>query len=148
MIKSYNKLREFLADIEHQQWMAWSKSLAEELKLINLDCYREDFVVIRNRIKTRLTNWEKSWKPYNKLTTEQKDKDREWADKILDSLPISCPVYQCGGLMITKERPYPKGKNEDDFPDGMAGDFQTPDLVCSNCGAIYQFQRLNRRKRR
>ena len=141
MIKSYNKLREFLADIEHQQWTTWSKALAEELKLINLDCYREDFVVIKNRIKTRLENWEKSWKPYNKLTTEQKDKDREWADKILDSLPIRCPIYQCGGFMATKERKLPK-----DFIEGehYHGDDQTPDLICDNCGGIYQFVRFKK----
>jgi hypothetical protein len=143
-VKSYNTIREFLADIEHRQWMAWSQALAKELELINLDCYREDFVVIKNRIKTRLENWRRCWKPYNKLTTEQKDKDREWADKILDNLPFKCPMYQCGGLMVAKEMPYPKGKNEDDFPDGMAGDSQSPDLVCTNCEAIYRFQRFKK----
>ena len=24
---------------------------------------------------------------------------------------FTCPVYQCGGLMVAKEIPYPKGKN-------------------------------------
>ena len=28
----YNKLREHLADIEHQQWEEWSKNLASELR--------------------------------------------------------------------------------------------------------------------
>ena len=42
-------------------------------------------------------------------------------------------LCQWGGIMVSKEHKYPKGKNEDDFPDGMVGDFQMPDLVCTNC---------------
>lgn len=37
-------------------------------------------------------------------------------------------------------RPYPRGESEDDYPDGMPGDDQTPDLVCTNCKAVYRFQ--------
>jgi hypothetical protein len=95
-------------------------------------------------MERKLMSWEKNWKPYSKLDEDTKDFDREWADKIIDAVPFKCPVHQCGGLMQTRERPYPKGKGEDDFPDGMAGDTQTPDLICSNCGAIYKFQRFKK----
>jgi hypothetical protein len=142
-VVNYHKLREHLADIEHQQWMVWSKALAEELRLINLDCYREDFIVIKNRIKTRLEQWQKNWKPYKKLSEDVKEFDREWADKIIDEVPFKCPVYQCGGLMFSKERKKPKDFIESEHYDG---DDQTPDLICSNCGAIYQFQRFKHGK--
>jgi len=82
----------------------------------------------------------------DKLTKEEKEQDRIWADKILDNLPFKCPLYQCGGIMFAKERQYPKGMNEDDFPDGMVGDFQTPDLVCSNCKSIYECKKFKNGK--
>lgn len=141
-MKSYNKLREFLADIEHQQWEKWSKTLAHRMEM----WYNQDWakLTFEDSVKEQIMNWKKNWKPYSELDEDTKEFDREWADKILDSIPFKCPVYQCGGLMKAKERPYPKGKGEDDFPDGMVGDTQTPDLVCSNCGAIYQFQRFKK----
>jgi len=144
---NYYKLREWLSEQEHIQWEHWSKAVAEDLKLINVYNYREDFFAVENRIKARLENWEKNWKPYKNLPEDIKEYDRKWADKILDSVPFKCPVYQCGGLMKAKEKPHPKGKGEDDFPDGRAGDTQTPDLVCSNCGAIYSFQRFKNARR-
>ena len=124
--KSYKQLIEWLADLEHQQWMAWSKNI------VNSEKISED----------RMDRWAGLWKPYNKLTVEQKEQDREWAEKIISEMPFKCPIYQCGGIMVSKERKYPKGKNEDDFPDGMIGDFQMPDLVCTNCGAVYQLTKL------
>jgi hypothetical protein len=139
---NYNKLKEFIADIVHQQWMAWSIEIGEELKLMKIDSYREDNPILRSRINTRIQLWQKCWKPYKKLSEEEKDKDREWADKFIDNLPIRCPVYQCGGLMVTKERPVAKMKGGHDPTDGIVGDYQTPDLICSNCGAIYQFKRF------
>jgi len=130
MKKNYNKLREFLADIEHEQWMSFTTSIAKELVLV------DDVVV-----DSILERWQKNWKPYKKLSEDIKDKDREWADKILDSLPIRCPIYQCGGFMATKERKLPK-----DFIEGehYHGDDQTPDLICDNCGGIYQFVRFKK----
>jgi len=148
-MNSYNQLREFLADIEHQQWICWSKSLTKELilirdRIVNPHTNHEHtYDIINNRLK----RWEKLWKPYKKLTFDEKEQDREWADKILDNLPSKCPMYQCGGLMVMKKRPYPKGINEDNFPDGMAGDNQSPDLVCTNCKAVYHFDGFkNKRK--
>jgi len=62
-----NELREKLAELEHEQWMVWSKSIAQ----VSLP------IEIRKR-------WQKCWKPYNELTEQQKDQDRVWADKVLD----------------------------------------------------------------
>jgi hypothetical protein len=143
---NYNKLREFLSDMEHQQWEQWSRNISKELIIIR------DFIFERKEIKAlavindRLKRWKNCWIPYDKLREDVKDSDREWADKILDSVPFKCPVYQCGGLMETVERPYPKGMNEDDFPDGMPGDLQLPDLVCKSCGALYQFQKFKNKR--
>lgn len=124
---SHNKLREFLADIEHQQWVFWSKDIAKQ-ELIS---------------SARLNRWKTLWKPYKQLTSEEKEKDREWADKIIDTIPIKCPLNQCGGIMQCKERKPPEKDIEE-----YNGDWQTPDLVCSNCGAVYQFQRFKKKGER
>lgn len=134
---NYNKLREWLSEQEHIQWEYWSKVLANKMdNWVNQDWSRLTF---EDNVKKQIEDWKKNWKPYKELPDYIKDYDREWADKILDNLPFKCPIYQCGGLMVAKERPYPKGMDEDDFPDGMAGDNQTPDLVCTNCKAVYHF---------
>jgi hypothetical protein len=128
--RTYKQLIEWLANMEHQQWIAWSKNI------INSEKISED----------RMDRWAGLWKDYNKLTTEQKEQNREWAEKIIDEMPFKCPMYQCGGIMKAVERKYPKGKNEDDFPDGMVGDFQIPDLICTNCKVIYSFTKFKRDK--
>lgn len=135
---NYNKLREWLSEQEHIQWEHWSKHLANRMENW---CYQDwSKLTFEDNVADQIMKWKKNWKPYKKLPEDIKDYDREWADKILDNLPFKCPMYQCGGLMVAKELPYPKGKDEDDFPDGMAGDSQTPDLVCKNCKAIYHFE--------
>ena len=144
-MSSYNGLREFLADMEHQQWIYWSKFLSKELILIR------DRIVnphtnpkhTSDMIDNRLEGWKKLWKPYKKLTFDEKEQDRVWADKILDNVPIKCPLNQCGGIMQYKER-IPPEKDLEEYD----GDWQTPDLVCSNCGAIYQFQRFKKKGER
>lgn len=59
---------EELADLEHRQWIHWSKYVAE-----NHD--------IPDELREK---WEKSWKPYSELSEEMKDKDRKWARKALE----------------------------------------------------------------
>jgi len=59
---------------------------------------------------------------------------------------MRCPVYQCSGTMKAAVRPYPKGESEMDYPNGMPGDDQLPDLVCQNCHAVYRFQYFERKK--
>jgi len=57
---------EDLARLEHQQWIDWSKNIAE----------------FENISKERLERWEKLWVDYDLLTEEQKDQDRVYCAKI------------------------------------------------------------------
>lgn len=65
--QEWGEIREKLADLEHEQWNAWSSSLASVEKLT----------------PERLERWKKLWRPYLSLTEEEKDQDRKWADKVL-----------------------------------------------------------------
>lgn len=58
-------LLEALADLEHQQWMQWSQTVAPEVS------------------ETRRQRWLKAWIPYHDLSEEVKEQDREWARRIL-----------------------------------------------------------------
>ena len=72
------EIREEIAELEHKQWVAWSKSLA---KAEHLDY-------------DRLERWMKLWIPYAELTEEQKDQDRIWADKSLNRLHLKGVVIR------------------------------------------------------
>lgn len=65
---SKDELLEDLADLEHRQWMHWSKYVAE-----NYD--------IPEELEDK---WRENWKSYSDLTEELKDKDRKWAKKALN----------------------------------------------------------------
>jgi hypothetical protein len=56
---------ERVAEVEHEQWMAWSKAVAPEVS------------------PERRARWKKSWIPYKDLPEEEKEKDRQWARKAL-----------------------------------------------------------------
>ena len=57
---------ERLASLIHDEWISWSKTLAEKKE------------VTPEKAKA----WEKYWIPYSKLSEEVKDMDREWAYKV------------------------------------------------------------------
>ena len=61
---------EVLSEIEHDQWMAWAKSLMESEDL------SED----------RIKRWKTMMVPYDKLPEDIKDYDREYAQKVIDAL--------------------------------------------------------------
>lgn len=63
-------LLERLAAIEHEQWIEWSKNIAEK-ENISPEC---------------LLRWKKYWVPYNELSEDVKELDRVWARKILQEL--------------------------------------------------------------
>jgi len=69
-----NSLLESLANLEHEQWIHWSKDLRNALQTIAPEL---DF---------NLSRWEKLWVPYSELDEKEKDKDRKWAQKVLDLL--------------------------------------------------------------
>lgn len=60
-------LRERLAELEHEQWIEWSRSVAEREPLS----------------AERIARWEKYWVPYAMLDEEVKDQDRRYADRII-----------------------------------------------------------------
>lgn len=62
-----NSIREQLANLEHQQWGDWSKTIAHN----------------ENLSTERLRRWQKLWVPYSELTEEQKDQNRVYADKVI-----------------------------------------------------------------
>lgn len=61
---------EVLAELEHEQWETWSQFISLETKLP----------------PDLLEKLSKSWKPYNELTEDDKEKDRLWARKVLQAL--------------------------------------------------------------
>lgn len=62
-----DNLLEQLAKIEHDQWMAWATSLMEN----------------ENLSQDRMDRWSKLMIPYEELSEEMKDFDREYAMKVL-----------------------------------------------------------------
>jgi len=63
-----NLLVEKLAELEHEQWMEWSKHIAG----------RESIS------EGRYQRWCKQWIPYKDLTEEEKEQDRKYARKVLE----------------------------------------------------------------
>ena len=58
---------ERVAALEHEQWMAWSKNVAET-ETISGD---------------RLERWTRLWIPYEELSEEMRERDRVWARKAI-----------------------------------------------------------------
>lgn len=63
-----DSLLERLAEIEHDQWISWTKAIQRR-------------VTPKERER-----WRKLWKPYSQLTEEEKDKDRAWAKKVMKTV--------------------------------------------------------------
>lgn len=61
-------LIEALAEIEHEQWMHWSHTVAREVAA------------------TTQAKWQRSWVNYAALTDELKEADRIWARKVVTLL--------------------------------------------------------------
>jgi hypothetical protein len=62
------RLLERLAELEHEQWVAWSRAVAGEVA------------------PERRKRWEAMWVPYNQLPESVKEEDRVWARKVLSAL--------------------------------------------------------------
>ena len=65
------ELIEKLAELEHEQWVKWSKELATKETSLS---------------EERIRRWEQYWVPYSELSEEVKEFDREWARKVLEIL--------------------------------------------------------------
>jgi len=59
------KALERVAEVEHEQWTAWSKNVAPEVS------------------PERRARWAKYWIPYKDLPEDVKEQDREWARKAM-----------------------------------------------------------------
>ena len=83
--------RERIASLIHDEWVSWSKATADK-------------VPHEKKVK-----WQKLWIPYEELTDDQKEKDREWADKVL-AITNSLSKASMGlrdALTLIKERGVP-----------------------------------------
>ena len=63
-----DELVEALAEIEHAQWMHWSKTVAANVTVATRD------------------KWQRSWVDYTELSDELKEADRVWARKVVSLL--------------------------------------------------------------
>ncbi|MFH0917022.1 MAG: hypothetical protein V1912_11350 [bacterium] len=63
-------LREPLAALEHEQWMAWAQSIMQSEEIS----------------KDRTGRWTDLMVSYTALTEREKDQDRKWADRVLTIL--------------------------------------------------------------
>jgi hypothetical protein len=75
------ELEEKLADLMHEAWMRWSKSMIDHLLE---DGAITSAYVIRDRAHEKHQRWLPMWVPYNELSEELKDLDRKQARKILE----------------------------------------------------------------
>jgi hypothetical protein len=63
-----HNLIEALAEIEHEQWMHWSQTVAADVS------------------EATRSKWRRSWVAYSELTEELKEADRVWARKVVSLL--------------------------------------------------------------
>ena len=63
---SSGEFLEKLAKLEHEQWITWSQTIADEEKIS----------------PCRLNRWQGLWAPYEILKEDEKEGDRVWAKKI------------------------------------------------------------------
>ena len=78
------QLIEKLAELEHEQWVEWSKSIASELVELR-DAASVSLVKDNLVLKTteRLQRWNSFWVSYDELNEKTKEQDRVWARKVL-----------------------------------------------------------------
>ena len=65
-----DKLLEQLASLEHDQWVMWAS----------------DILATEHIGDERVKRWRSLFVPYTQLSEEMKEKDREWARKVLEIL--------------------------------------------------------------
>ncbi|MBQ6100182.1 MAG: hypothetical protein IJL02_10040 [Methanobrevibacter sp.] len=81
---------EKLANLEHEQWCDWSKSVSQDMeKLINLidleKLNNEDKEFVESQIK-RLARWRSYWIAYDDLDDNVKEQDRIYARKVIEEI--------------------------------------------------------------
>lgn len=74
-----DELLEKLSELEHEQWMKWSKTVYNKMKSMKANGESCDAIIATLRNK-----WKENWIPYSKLEEKTKEYDREWARKVLE----------------------------------------------------------------
>jgi len=69
---SISEIRELLSELEHEQWITWSQSIAKT----------------ENLSPERVERWQRLWIPYDQLSESDKDHDRKWADRVMKIVGI------------------------------------------------------------
>jgi len=105
-------LLEKLADLEHEQWIIWSKSVAREVH------------------QTRRSRWGKYWIPYEDLPEEVKEQDRVWARKILELPEIK--------HMLELEEENAKLKKKIEYLWDLLDDIDTADDIAKDNDKLYR----------
>lgn len=78
--ESYREVAlETLADKEHEQWRSWINYCIENYDLPD----------------SLVQKWKANDRPYNELPEEEKEKDRKWARKVLESDKIKVAKFSC-----------------------------------------------------
>lgn len=72
-LENKHDLLEQLAELEHEQWVEWTRGVAQDLW------------------PERRKRWQEYWVPYNQLPELAKDFARKWAQKVLDILETYKP---------------------------------------------------------
>lgn len=101
---------EEIAKLEHEQWISWSKTIAQT----------------ENISDERLKRWKKLWIPYSELCEEEKEQDRVWARKKV--LIEHCSEQKCPACSTAA---YEKGK--EDERKRISGMIEKYSHVCGAC---------------
>lgn len=77
------ELREKVSEILHDEWVTWSKRMAEELRVIRDHIINGDTDNAINVIDERIAAFKEYQIPYSELDEDIKDEDRLYADKTI-----------------------------------------------------------------
>ena len=82
--KQKEQLIDKLSELEHEQWMEWSKSIAPEIaELRDAVCIPLTTSDLGLKTTKRLERWNGFWVSYDELNEKTKERDRVWARKVL-----------------------------------------------------------------
>ncbi len=96
------KLREQIANNEHEQWMRWAKSLIEELKTLTFD----HLAGCGCKTCLRIERWQRLFTPYSELTEAQKNQDRKEAEPIIAL--VQSYIKEAGYVQLDEDQELPK----------------------------------------
>jgi hypothetical protein len=85
---------EAIAELEHEQWLVWTRSVDKELKRIAYLINQRKVIEAEEVLYDLRNKWYKNWRPYKELDEKTKDLDRFWAKKVwnlfvsFDTIPL------------------------------------------------------------